>query len=770
MPRSILALSISLVVVVIGTYLVAPRVSANNLPQSTPIKLLVKLRNPNELPPELQTLPMHTQGILELTIDDPTRLDTTLASLRAFPELAWVEPVTAFSLQTTTPNDPSYSLQWGIAQVDLPEAWDLVRGSATVTVGIVDTGIDGLHEDLTGRVVDGYNFVSNAAISTNSPSDDNSHGTNIAGVIGALTNNGKGIAGTDWNANLMPLKVADQAGNADATAVTNAILYAADHGVDVLNLSLGSSIDNAAVREAVAYAASTGVTMIAAAGNESGQPILYPAAYSGVIAVGSIDASDVRSSFSNSGPELDVMAPGEGIVSTTFKATTPTNHSQYETVSGTSVAAPYVSGIAALLLDYHPGLTPTDIESILRSTADKPAGMQGETNTNTYGYGRVNALKALEGFGDYHASYVAQNNFPTAASGETVSLSLQIQNTGRSSWPASIVRLGTDRAADRSSVFSRGSGWIGTNRVGLSSTEVNPGETGTFTFTYQIPSTLPPGVYREYFRPVADGFGWMEDMGIYWDITVTSGYQASFVNQTSFPSLLPGESSQFELTIMNTGRATWTPEIIRLGTDRGENRTPIFGRGNGWLSENRVQLQETTVVPGSLGTFRFTYQVPTDLPAGRYREYFRPVADGLGWLSDLGVYWDVVVGETAEAYPFAVASQNSYPTLSVGQSYQFRLVIQNTGIRTWSRDSIRLGTDRAADRTPVFTLGAGWMGTNRIAMQESVVAPGQTATFLFSYQVPSGLASGSYRESFRLVADGLGWLNDAGIFWRITVP
>lgn len=738
-------------------------------PPSSSSKILLKLRDAEQIPAALQTLPMHQHGILELTLNQPETLESTLAYLRTFPEIVWAEPVSLFRLQTTTPNDPSSSLQWGLAKLDLPEAWDLSHGSPAVTIGIIDTGIDGNHDDLTGRVVAGHNFVSNSTISANSNSDDNSHGTNIAGVIGALTNNGVGIAGVDWNARLMPLKVADAVGNADATAVTNAIIFAADNGVDVLNMSLGSSADNAAVRDAIDYAGTKNVVMVGAAGNESGQPILYPAAYSGVIAVGSVDTSDVRSSFSNIGPELDVMAPGEAIVTTTYRSSAPTNHSQYETVSGTSLSAPYVSGVAALLLDYHPGLTPSDVETILRATADKPAGMSGQTATNSYGYGRVNATRALHGFNDYHASYISQSAFPTIRAGESATLTVQLQNSGRSSWPASLVKLGTDRNADRIPIFIPGAGWVGSNRIAMQQGEVNPGESATFTFAVTAPSTVRPGVYREYFRPVADGFGWLEDFGLYWDVTVTSGYLAGVSNQTSFPTLIQGESAQFEVKLLNTGTTTWTPDIVRLGTDRAENRTPVFTRGTGWLSENRIQLQESSVSPGGTGTFRFVYTVPATIPAGVYRDYFRPVADGIGWLADLGLYWDITVADAAAAYPFQIVSQNSYPTLSSGQSYQFRLTVQNTGSRTWTRESIRLGTDRSADRTPVFTLGSGWIGTNRIAMEETSVAPGQTATFIFSYQVPAGLAGGTYTESFRLVADGLGWLSDAGLFWRITV-
>ncbi len=251
----------------------------------------------------------------------------------------------------------------------------------------------------------------------------------------------------------------------------------------------------------------------------------------------------------------------------------------------------------------------------------------------------------------YHAAWINQNSNPTLSAGQAYQFEVHLQNTGFQTWRRGVVNLGTDRAMDRTPLFIRedrvnhqASGWLSPNRVSLVETTVAPGAIGTFRFFYTVPNTLPDGLYREYFRPVADGVTWMEDMGIYWDVTVANGqYQASFVAQNAHPTLSTGQSYSFELQLRNTGSATWRRGVVNLGTDRPMDRLPVFSQPNGWLKANRVVLVESSVAPGAIGTFRFSYSVPTGLAAGTYREYFRPVADGVSWMNDLGIFWDVTV-------------------------------------------------------------------------------------------------------------------------------
>lgn len=267
----------------------------------------------------------------------------------------------------------------------------------------------------------------------------------------------------------------------------------------------------------------------------------------------------------------------------------------------------------------------------------------------------------------YHASWVNQNGYPILAPGQSYKFEVRLRNTGWQTWHRGRVNLGTDRPADRipgfireDRVTNRSSGWLSANRVSLVEERVAPGQIGTYRFWYTVPAQFATGTYREYFRPVADGITWMEDMGIYWDVTVrTSTYDAAFVSQNAHPSLAQGQSYQFEVQLRNTGTATWQRGRVNLGTDRPADRLPVFGQPAGWMTQNRVILVESSVAPGQLGTFRFTYTVPSNLAAGTYREYFRPVADGIGWLNDLGIYWDVTVLAPVVSVPGSGASASA---------------------------------------------------------------------------------------------------------------
>ncbi|MEK7461445.1 MAG: S8 family serine peptidase, partial [Patescibacteria group bacterium] len=503
-----------------------------------------------------------------------------------------------------------------------------------------------------GRVGEGYNFFTNSTIPADSNSDDNGHGTAVAGVIGATTNNSKGMAGINWQARLVPLKVTNALGEATTTRVANAIMYAADLGTKTINLSLGTNTDFEVFHDAISYAANKGVVMVGAAGNDSGGQVLFPAANPSVIAVGSVAANDVVSNFSNTGPELDLVAPGENILSTVLSG----DQASYATGSGTSFAAPYVTGIASLVAIRFPSLTPTQIQNLLQDQADKPIGMAGQNFHNSYGYGRVNAARAIS----IHAGWVSQNSYPTLRAGQSYQFEVRLLNSGASVWTQQTIRLGADQAADRIPAFIRedrvgnqGSGWLSGNRVALVESQVSPGQTGTFRFYYTVPADRAPGVYREYFRPVAEQISWLENIGIFWDVTVQTladTYRTSWVSQNSYPTLLAGQSNQFEVQVRNDGTSTWQKGTVSLGTDRVQNRIPPFIRedrvgnqGSGWSAANRVELVENSVGPGQTGTFRFFYTVPADRAPGTYREYFRVVAEHITWLDDLGIYWDIQV-------------------------------------------------------------------------------------------------------------------------------
>jgi len=293
-------------------------------------------------------------------------------------EVEYAEPNYRFKAFEVTPNDPYFRYyQYGPQLIQAPSAWEVTTGDPQAQIAVVDTGVNLTHPDLTGKLVAGYDFVDR----DNSPEDLNGHGSHVAGIAAAATGNGRGIAGTAPRASILPVRVLDRYGEGSLDQVANGIIYAANRGAKVINLSLGSPYDAYTLRRAVEYAWSRGAVVVAAAGNDASSAPNYPAAYSSVIAVGSVDGSDRKSDFSNYGRWVDVAAPGTDILSTY-------DNGLYAYLSGTSMASPHVAGLAALLAAQ--GRSNVEIADIIRTTADPIPG------TGVYwSYGRINADRAV---------------------------------------------------------------------------------------------------------------------------------------------------------------------------------------------------------------------------------------------------------------------------------------------------------------------------------------------------------------------------------------
>ncbi len=235
------------------------------------------------------------------------------------------------------PSDPDYDRQWALPHIQAETAWNEMDDLRPVTVAVIDTGVCMSHEDLQDRVLDnGYDFVDD----DDDPDDVFGHGCSVAGIIAANIDNGIGIAGFAPNASILPVRVLGPGGSGSMADVAAGIVYAADEGVDIINLSLGSMVGSQVTKDAVDYAVNKGVTVIASAGNSGGSAPGYPARYENVVAVGAVDPNGARSSFSNKGG--DIWAPGRD-VHTTFL------DNGYKALNGTSFSAPYVSAMAAVL-------------------------------------------------------------------------------------------------------------------------------------------------------------------------------------------------------------------------------------------------------------------------------------------------------------------------------------------------------------------------------------------------------------------------------------
>ena len=279
--------------------------------------------------------------------------------------------------------DPLEPEQWALKAVDFQDAWPTTRGSG-VTVAVVDTGVLGNHEDLAGSVLQGIDFVSPGG---NGWADGSGHGTHVAGVIAAHVGNGRGIAGAAPGVKILPVRVLDSSGSGSTSTVAEGIIYAADHGARVVNLSLGGDVAVPALELAVQYAVSKGAVVVAAAGNSGQQngthdsPAIYPGAFPETIAVGAVGPDGSRASFSNVGSYVDVVAPGVDVLSTYNSST----HA-YAWGSGTSMATPYASAEAALFVAAHPGISVADVRHEMESTA-RDLGAPGRDHL--YGNGLI---------------------------------------------------------------------------------------------------------------------------------------------------------------------------------------------------------------------------------------------------------------------------------------------------------------------------------------------------------------------------------------------
>jgi len=280
---------------------------------------------------------------------------------------------------TVLPNDPDWSQQWGLRQVDAPEAWAVLpAASRPAVIAVVDSGVDPNQPDLQGALVPGADF----ADSSGSTADQYGHGTMVAGVIAARGNNGQGIAGACWTCLIMPIKVLDGSGSGTAQSIADGIRWATDHGANVINMSFVLSGPDTGVEAAIAYAHDHGVIVIAAAGNSGSSDATYPAAYPFVVSVAATDDADHLYPWSTHGSWVTLAAPGCTL--------TTALGGGFASFCGTSAAAPLVAGLAGL--GYEAGApSEAELEAALERTATPLPGAVGS--------GRVDALPLVRQFG-----------------------------------------------------------------------------------------------------------------------------------------------------------------------------------------------------------------------------------------------------------------------------------------------------------------------------------------------------------------------------------
>jgi len=366
----------------------AEQLAANRVPG----RVIIKFRDPRDVQGEEKQLQREIDKIGEkvgliaaqkafvVQIDDMENdPNATLNRLKNNRFIEYVEPDYILEY-SSEPNDPYYKTQSAVLKmINAPAGWDIATGKnmESPLVAVVDSGIAS-HSDLP--LFNGLSSVSNLAYGN----DKVGHGTNVAGTVGAIGDNGIGVTGINWNANILAVKVDDASGTLTVSAVSDGINKAADYGVKIINLSLGTIADSTTLKAAIDYAHKKGCAIFAAAGNSGAKPLNYPARYSNVMSVGATTDGTSRASWSNYGEGLDVIAPG--VYYTTSKT------GGYASVSGTSFSSPQVAGLASLILAIDKSLTNDEVYSFIRKGA-RPLG--GGYNEQT-GYGIIDIRKTLD--------------------------------------------------------------------------------------------------------------------------------------------------------------------------------------------------------------------------------------------------------------------------------------------------------------------------------------------------------------------------------------
>lgn len=371
------------------------------------------------------------------------KVEAKIAAFKADPKVEYAEP-DYIAQPAYEPNDYDSGTQWGLETIEAPLAWDFCKGDSNVVVAVIDWGVDLQHPDLGAKIwtnpnetigdangdgfpgiqgidddgdglidedslkrqpgdvdytndlkddddengyaddIRGWDFAND----DNDPQDDYGHGTHVGGIAAAATDNGVGIAGVGFNSRIMAVKVGDgTTGRARYSDIAYGIMYAADNGAKVINLSLGGYAYSGFLGGAVNYAWDAGCVLVGAVGNNNKSDPFYPAAYDNVIGVSATDQNDAKTSWSNYGAHVAVAAPGVSIYSTYWN-----DGSTYAHMSGTSMSAPHVAGLAALLFAQDGGRSNADVRSLIEETADD----LGDAGWDQYyGYGRINAYRAL---------------------------------------------------------------------------------------------------------------------------------------------------------------------------------------------------------------------------------------------------------------------------------------------------------------------------------------------------------------------------------------
>ena len=469
---------------------------------------------------------------------DPRFVAKQLSELK---EVEWAEPKFVYPVVDFTPNDPGYSTQYSLPLIKAPAAWNIIQGDTSVIIGIVDTGVDWSHPDLAANIwrnwgenpdngidddnngyiddVRGWDFggLGNSDLTPtpdNNPMEDQpDHGTNVAGIASAVTNNGIGVASIGFKCKIMSVKTSqDNVRTSNGGALISfgfeGIVYAADNHARVINCSWGGAGYSLLGQETINYALSKGALVVCAAGNDNSSDLFYPADYDGVLSVAATGSNDVRASYSNYGHGISVCAPGSGIYSTWQPDT-------YATLTGTSMASPLAAGVAALVTGKFPQYTPEQVREQVRVNCDDISSLNPEY-VNLLGTGRVNAFNSVSNVNSesVRAIQVAfsdeapgGNNNGVLEPGETITVNIQFKNYLS---PATSLAVSLENYNSYSTVVN-GNFSVGT--MGTLQTFDNSSSKFTFTLSQSLPSNIPLDFLLHFSDGSYSDFQWISAIG-----------------------------------------------------------------------------------------------------------------------------------------------------------------------------------------------------------------------------------------------------------------
>ena len=694
---------------------------------------------------------------LTIKFTESNKIDQLISKLSESSRLQLVEKVPACT-GTLIPNDPSYSGQWHLSHINAATAWNTTTGSSSIDVAVVDDAIEIIHPDLSSNITTGRDVAWN----TNNPSPPTSsyaHGTHVAGIVGAQSNNGLGVASIGYNIDIMPIKASDGTpapnGGVYITHGYPGITWAAQNGAEIINASWGGS-GCSTCQTVITNAWNLGAIVVAAAGNSNTSTPMYPAAYSNVIAVASsANTSDARSSFSNYGSWVDITAPGSSILSTTLGGT-------YQSWDGTSMASPMVAGLLGLVWSVNTSATRASVINCVTSTA-VPLTWSG-------GSGRINAAAAVQcmsggggGGGSLPDLDYAGSGATLTVNGTIVNISFPVKNVGTAAAGSSTLKyyLSTD------AIFTVSDYEIGSDPVAA----LAPGATSIESISVDVSTVspaIPAGTY--YVGLIIDATNVVTESdetnnpGGWWapQVTITGGggslpdlaYAGSGANLVIHqgPLVIIG----MPVTNIGTGSAGSSTLKYYLSTDS------IITLGDYEIGSDIVPA----LVPGASSTPYIVVNVSTlspAIPAGTY--YVGTLMDAAGVVTESNEsnnsrYWlspQVTITGSGSSLPdLTYAATGSNLTVN-GTVVNITLPVTNIGAGSagsstlkyyLSTNTIISAADYEIGSDFVSALAAGASSTESITVDVSTVSPSiPVGTYYVGVLIDAGGAVTESNES-----------------------